>query len=365
VAGRLVHRIGTGQGPAGVRGQVHPVGGVAAEQLPPVVHVAKARAPRGPVQRQILVAAEQGTVQPGDLIGRASRPLVPQERPDEELAYRHSAATPNDGAATQAALGVHQPRRCRHNWVVKYRVDGRQRKKSFPWDGKAVANNFKARVDHEGGTGDLIDPKAGEISFTVYAEKWIAQHPGSPRTRALYESVLRNHISPAIGDTPLRRITREQARDLLLETMPKTVGASVVNTARTLISAVLSEAARSERILSNPATGMRLPPGRSAAEFTSPTRKQLDVLAAGMRPDWSLTIWLMRGCELRIGEACRALFAAASVPLREAGRPEGRSPAAPPQARPPVGPVYPQRLRPAQGSAVCGQDWRRRGQVVA
>jgi integrase len=34
-----------------------------------------------------------------------------------------------------------------------------------------------------------------------------------------------------------------------------------------------------------------------------PTRKQLDALAAGLPADWALSVWLMRGCGLRVGEA--------------------------------------------------------------
>ena len=104
VAGHSLHGLGARQGPAGVCRQVYPVGRVAAEQLPPVVHVAQARAPWRPVQREVFVSGQQAPVKPRDLVGRACRPLVPQERPDEELAYRHSAATPNDGAPSRHSV---------------------------------------------------------------------------------------------------------------------------------------------------------------------------------------------------------------------------------------------------------------------
>jgi hypothetical protein len=83
----------------------------------------------------------------------------------------------------------------------------------------------------------------------------------------------------------------------------KPVGASQIGTAYILINAVLSEAMREGRIRANPATGTKLPAVQVAAEFIMPTRKQLDVLAQGLPADWALTVWLMRGCGLRIGEA--------------------------------------------------------------
>ena len=67
--------------------------------------------------------------------------------------------------------------------------------------------------------------------------------------------------------------------------------------------AALSDAVRAGRILTNPAVGVRLPRAQEAAEFYSPTRKQLDDVADEMAADWALSIWLMRGCGLRIGEA--------------------------------------------------------------
>jgi integrase len=196
------------------------------------------------------------------------------------------------------------PRRCRHGWVVRYRAGGRQHEKTFPHDRKSAANDYAAQVEHEKRSGDYVDPKAGDITFTTYAERWIAQHHGADNTKITYTTSLNQHVGPAIGGEKLRKISREQVRELLLEKMPaKPASRSAVSTARTLINAVLAEAARSGRIRTNPASGIRLPAAQVTAEFFMPTRKQLDVLAEGLPADWALTVWLMRGCGLRIGEA--------------------------------------------------------------
>jgi amino acid efflux transporter len=76
VPGRRPHRPVVQGHVGGVRRQVHLVGRVPAEQFPPVMHVAKSCAAWGAVQGEILVAAEQAPVQPGDLIGRAAHPLA-------------------------------------------------------------------------------------------------------------------------------------------------------------------------------------------------------------------------------------------------------------------------------------------------
>jgi integrase len=190
-------------------------------------------------------------------------------------------------------------RRCRHGWVVRYRANGNQHKKTFPHDRKTLANDYAAQVEHEKRSGEYIDPKAGDVTFQTYADRWISQHHGADNTKTTYRTALK-HITPAIGGTAIRKITWDEIRDLLLETMPaKPVGASMIGTAYSLINAVLAEAVRAGRIRNNPAKGIRLPAVQVVAEFVMPTRKQLDTLA----DDWALTVWLMRGCGFRISEA--------------------------------------------------------------
>src|SRR6516162_288738 len=75
--------------PGDVRRQVHAVGCVTAEELPAMLNVAEPGASRRAVQGEILVAAEQRPVQPGDLLTRAVRPLAALRRPEEELTNRH------------------------------------------------------------------------------------------------------------------------------------------------------------------------------------------------------------------------------------------------------------------------------------
>jgi integrase len=134
--------------------------------------------------------------------------------------------------------------------------------------------------------------------------KWIDQHPAAPKTKATYRSVLACHIEPAFGAVKLSRVSRTAVRELLLETMPKSVGHSTVITARTLLAASLSEAVRQRKIPENPASGIRLPHAGSArAEFEMASAAQLRIIEAALPEQWRIVLWLMRGCGLRIGEA--------------------------------------------------------------
>ncbi len=143
----------------------------------------------------------------------------------------------------------------------------------------------------------------GSETFESYAARWITQHHGAASTKRNYKLALDKHIGPQIGGIPLARLTRDDVRTLLLETMPKTVSTSTCQTARTVIVAVLAEALRGRKVTENVASGIRLPAISERAEFTMATREQLDKIIAGIDARWSLAVILMRGCGLRIGEA--------------------------------------------------------------
>src|SRR6266702_8223877 len=125
---------------------------------------------------------------------------------------------------------------------MRYRAGGRQRERSFRHDQKSVANDFALKVEHDKKAGVFIDPKLGDVSVREWCARWISQHPGAKNSHDVYEFVLSRHVDPAIGSLPIRRLTREHVQDLLLETMPKTVGRASVVSAKTLLVAALSDA---------------------------------------------------------------------------------------------------------------------------
>jgi integrase len=190
----------------------------------------------------------------------------------------------------------------RKPYTVRYAQEGKQRERSFVTRHEAA--DFKAKFEHDSRASIFVDPTLGNITFGEYAQTWLRQHTGAANSIRAYRASLDNHVLPALGDIPLRKITRDQVRELLLETMPaKPVRPPVVATARLVITAVLGEAVKSKRIAENVAAGIRLPRVQEAAEFYVPTRAELETLVAAMPADWQLPIWLMRGCGLRIAEA--------------------------------------------------------------
>jgi integrase len=199
-----------------------------------------------------------------------------------------------------------QQDRCLHPWVVRYRTVGgrssRQREQSFGGDWRE-AEDFALKVEYDKRARVFVDPRAGQALFRDVAGTWLDQHLGAEASIATYRSVLRAHIDPAIGGTPIGAIRREDIKALIAAMRRKGLSASRIGCAHLVISAVLAEAVRDRKLAESPCAGIALPGAATAADFIIPAPAQLEAVAAGLPADWAATVWLMHGCGLRIGEA--------------------------------------------------------------
>jgi len=195
---------------------------------------------------------------------------------------------------------------CPHPWVVRYRTAGgrasRQRERSFG-DDLREAEDFALKVEYDKRARTFIDPRAGQSLFRAEAGTWLDQHLGADSSIATYRSVLRAHIDPAIGGTPIAAIRREDIKALIAGMHRKGLSASRIGCAHLVISAVLAEAVRDKKLAESPCTGIQLPGVVTAVDFILPAHAQVEAVAAGLPPDWAATVWIMHGCGLRVGEA--------------------------------------------------------------
>jgi hypothetical protein len=68
--------------------------------------------------------------------------------------------------------------------------------------------------------GYWLDPAAGQVQFSVYADSWISDHLLKPRTEELYWGLLKNHLKPTFGgmylggihEVDVRRWRKERLR---------------------------------------------------------------------------------------------------------------------------------------------------------
>jgi integrase len=191
-------------------------------------------------------------------------------------------------------------------YTVRYYHGGKQRERSFVT--RREAKDWIVKFEHDSRAQAFVDPKVAGEKFAAVAQRWLARHPGSPLTLVNYEKALRLHVLPVFGSTPLVRVSqdREGVERFLRETLPaKGLGASMVRMCGMVISAIVNDAIKAGRLTQaqNRLRGITLPPVTQKADLVFASREQIDKLAAGMPEPYGFTVYLMRGCGLRLGEA--------------------------------------------------------------
>jgi integrase len=214
--------------------------------------------------------------------------------------------------------------RCSHKWTLRYWADDRQRELSFADEldgngrprygsGKRLAQDAQLKIAHDKRARVFIDPKLGSARFRDECEKWISRHPGAEATKLAYRNILHAHVGPVLGDRTLAAVA--QARDDVMDLLTVRLGEgsnSRRKIARALITGVLDEAVRAGKITMHRCDGIVLPDNGGNGDhddFVFPSHSQLLMLANGTEEPpvsgikYPLTIWLMRGCGLRIEES--------------------------------------------------------------
>jgi integrase len=190
--------------------------------------------------------------------------------------------------------------------TVRYQDHGKQRELSFATPREA--KDFKIKYEHDHRAKIFVDPRAGKIMFTEAVTDWITRHPLADGTRRNYLAITNAHIAPAFAGMTLAQVAqdRESVVTFLTVTMPAKVTQPRVLHARSIMLQTIEEAARAGRI---PA-GHRLSDldlasaGHKTETFVHATFAQVTAITDGLRrKDLALSVWLMRGCGLRVSEA--------------------------------------------------------------
>jgi integrase len=192
----------------------------------------------------------------------------------------------------------------RKPYTVRYWADGKQREKSFAT--QREARDFLVKTEHDIRAQVFTDPKLGNERFRDAAERWISLHTGAESTKAAYRRILLHHVNPVIGDRSLRSVAadRDGVRALLLVTLPaKPLKPNYIRMAYLVIRATVNDAVKAGKLPSSRLDKITLPAAGDKADFIFPAHGELEKMAAGLPAGYQLTVWLMRGCGLRISEA--------------------------------------------------------------
>lgn len=142
-----------------------------------------------------------------------------------------------------------------NRWRARY-VDEQSREHARGFARKVDAQRWLDEVTAAVVTGQYVDPKAGQVTFRDYAERWRQMQVQRPSSRAHIETMLRRHAYPTLGERPLSSILPSDIQAWVkgLELAPATVG--VIHG---IVSTIMKAAIRDRRIVSNPCEGSKLP----------------------------------------------------------------------------------------------------------
>jgi integrase len=157
-------------------------------------------------------------------------------------------------------------RRKHGGWCAEYTVytsEGRKRRTLYGKTRQEVAAKLsKALADREGG----LTFDAGSLTVGEYLARWLThsvQDTVSQKTYERYESILRVHLSPALGRIRLKALTPDHVRGLYRKKLDSGLAPrSVLHIHRTL-SKALKQATDDDLIPRNAATSVKPPRARS------------------------------------------------------------------------------------------------------
>jgi len=184
-------------------------------------------------------------------------------------------------------------------WQATYRgPDHRERTRTF--DKKVDAERWVNTNAADIARGAWVDPAAGRQSFGAFAASWLSGRPDlRPRSALQYQSLLKCHLLPAFGKTPLAAITPSEVSRWHAALKVSTPGAAPA--AYRLLRAILNTAVRDELLVRSPCRVAGAGSDRSL-ERPMLTVAEVDALQAAMPPNLRAAIAIAAWGALRRGE---------------------------------------------------------------
>jgi integrase len=197
--------------------------------------------------------------------------------------------------------------------------DGRAYKRTFRT--RREAETFEARELADRSRGNWVDPRRSATLFGDWAREWLLRDPSKrPSSLARDDSILRNHLLPALAARPLETITVREVQGLVTQWSTR-AAARTVRRQYDVLRAILAAAVESDLLVRSPCRRIKLPAIASRPrKAVSPDG--LAALAAAIGPQWEAMVWLGAVLGLRWGECAglrvgRIDFAASRIAVLE------------------------------------------------
>lgn len=188
------------------------------------------------------------------------------------------------------------------NWQVRYTgPDGVRRTDDNTYPDKTAALDRMVELEAEVLRGAWVDPDAGKVSLTEYAERWIVERDLEDRSAENYALYLRKHIGPHLGHLMLVELKPPRIRTWRKQLQDGGVGSPTIAKAYRFLHSVLATAEDDELIRKNPCrikgAGQEKSPERPTA-----TLPEVFAIAAAIQPRYGLLVLLAAFAQLRFGE---------------------------------------------------------------
>lgn len=189
-------------------------------------------------------------------------------------------------------------------YEVRYRVaDGSERSRTLRT--RKDAERFAATATADLLRGAWVDPRSATRTFDPVASEWLSSNPAKrPSSWARDESVLRVHLSPAIGAKAIGAITRADVQRVV-HRWTQNLAPRTVRSNYGVLRAVFGYAVDAEYLVASPCRSIRLPTPQ-AIEALPFDATDLAALADALGEDFAAMAYLGAVLGLRWGE-CAAL----------------------------------------------------------
>jgi len=209
---------------------------------------------------------------------------------------------------THDGIGAYRLATGDKRYRVVYRVNGRTKSKggfARKEDARRWRDKNRVAVDQD----QHVDRAKGRTPFAEYAEGWIATADLRPTTIHLYGYLLRCHIEPTFGTTPLASINESAVRSWLAHLRTKPANTATGNLSRStvakayrLLSRILGTAVDDRYLVVNPCRVKKAgkedsPPQRC------PTAEEVWALAEAVPEEYRALVLVAGFGGLRWGEA--------------------------------------------------------------
>jgi integrase len=168
---------------------------------------------------------------------------------------------------------------------------------------RADAANYLALIEADMSRGSWHDPRLGKTPFREWAARFMATKADlKPKTRYMYDGVLRSRILPVFGDHKVDSIRSIDVRAWMSDLAAAGLSAARRRHCLGLLDQIMRAAVADRLIAVNPCAGI-VRPAVQAREQDYLTMEEVDRLAGEMPVPYDLLVYVLACGGLRWGEA--------------------------------------------------------------